>query len=314
MRAGLAASLRWLPILALIGALVVLAHVIDPRGIPTRYRESTDVAHVVGFAILTFMLTVAAARFAGRHGLRKLPVLGGAVVLVLALALVSEFAQTFTGRDSSIADLVRDASGVVGGALAAVGIVSGRPRVALPLVIVGLISVWSASRTQLRTLMSTALLEIRDPLTVDFDSPFDEPIYGTYNAVAERVAAGTGWPNGGEVLRVSGTAGSAAAAFHRFPPDWRRWSTLSFFAATADGADTVLTVRVHDTAHDGRYRDRFNEAFEIGPVPGRIVIDIDDIRRGPTGRELNLERVAGLIIFVDASLSGGFLIDDLTLE
>ena len=59
-----------------------------------------------------------------------------------------------------------------------------------------------------------------------------------------------------------------------------------------------LVIRVHDASHDQRLADRFNRTLVIAPGANRIAIPIDDIRRAPDRREMDLQRVRGIILFV----------------
>ena len=58
-----------------------------------------------------------------------------------------------------------------------------------------------------------------------------------------------------------------------------------------------LVVRVHDRAHDQRFADRFNRSLVILPGLNRVAIPIDEIRRAPDRREMDLRYVRGIVLF-----------------
>ena len=111
---------------------------------------------------------------------------------------------------------------------------------------------------------------------------------------------------------AAGTVGAAAAQLTRldlrpglYPgltfdepyPDWRGYQRLVFTVVSDLSAPLELTIRVHDARHDQRYADRFNRRLTIVPGANRIAIPIDDIRRAPDRREMDLGRIRGIVLF-----------------
>lgn len=82
-------------------------------------------------------------------------------------------------------------------------------------------------------------------------------------------------------------------------PDWRHHQTLALDLTNPEDAPLLLTLRVHDAAHDNRPQDRFSVRVEL-PARSREVVRIalSDVQQGPTQRQLDLSAVAGLIAFV----------------
>jgi len=81
-------------------------------------------------------------------------------------------------------------------------------------------------------------------------------------------------------------------------PDWRGYDRLAFTIVSSLEQPIDLVIRVHDASHDQRLADRFNRRLVIAPGANRIAIPIDDIRRAPDRREMDLQRVRGIILFV----------------
>ena len=81
-------------------------------------------------------------------------------------------------------------------------------------------------------------------------------------------------------------------------PDWRGYDRLAFTIVSSLEQPIELVIRVHDASHDQRLADRFNRTLVIAPGANRIAIPINDIRRAPDRREMDLQRVRGIILFV----------------
>jgi hypothetical protein len=86
-------------------------------------------------------------------------------------------------------------------------------------------------------------------------------------------------------------------AFDEPYPDWSGYRSLVFAVVSDLGAPLVLTIRVHDAAHDQRTEDRFNRSLSIRPGVNRFVIPLDDIRHAPDRREMDMRRIRGIILF-----------------
>jgi hypothetical protein len=60
----------------------------------------------------------------------------------------------------------------------------------------------------------------------------------------------------------------------------------------------TLTLRVHDKAHDNRAADRFNRRFTLGAHERRVLaFPIAEVARSPTGRDMDMSRIATVILF-----------------
>jgi VanZ family protein len=80
-------------------------------------------------------------------------------------------------------------------------------------------------------------------------------------------------------------------------PDWTGYHRLAFTVVSDLGDALSLTIRVHDAFHDQRFQDRFNRSFVIHPGVNRIEIPLDEIRRAPDRREMDMRRIRGIILF-----------------
>jgi hypothetical protein len=62
-------------------------------------------------------------------------------------------------------------------------------------------------------------------------------------------------------------------------------------------ASLPLVIRINDAAHDNRYADRFNRQVVIRPGVNRVVIPLDDVRRAPNRREMDMRHIRQIIVF-----------------
>jgi VanZ family protein len=86
-------------------------------------------------------------------------------------------------------------------------------------------------------------------------------------------------------------------AFDEPYPDWSGYRRLAFTVVSDLDAPLALSIRIHDAAHDQRYRDRFNRQLVISRGVNRIVIPVDDIRFAPDRREMDMQQIRGIIVF-----------------
>ena len=214
--------------------------------------------------------------------------------LIAAVAgLTSEVIQGPLGRDSSWEDVLADCVGVLL-ALALYALFDRRrrlgtaARVAVLLIVAGCLVAYVAPIVS----MVRAYLH-RDgqfPVLVNFDSRLD--LYWMYSYGLKReIRDGA--------LDIEYDAGQyPGVSFFEPVPDWSRYGTLVI--EVENPADEVLHfgVRVHDKGHGREFADRFNRRLELGPHERReFTISLDDIRRGPRNRLMNMAQISDVTVF-----------------
>jgi hypothetical protein len=80
-------------------------------------------------------------------------------------------------------------------------------------------------------------------------------------------------------------------------PDWTGARSLVLTFISDLDTPTPLVIRVHDARHDNRSEDRFNRRLLVLPGFNRIVIPLDDVRRAPDRREMDMRHITRIIIF-----------------
>jgi hypothetical protein len=86
-------------------------------------------------------------------------------------------------------------------------------------------------------------------------------------------------------------------AFNELYPDWRGARTLMLTIVSDLDQPLRLTIRVNDAQHDNRFDDRFNRTLLVRPGVNRIVIPLDDVRRAPDRREMDMRHIRCIILF-----------------
>ena len=81
-------------------------------------------------------------------------------------------------------------------------------------------------------------------------------------------------------------------------PDWRGARALVLNLHNPGESDLPLALRVHDRIHNQQYRDRFNREFTLHAGERlELSIPLREIESAPSGRLMDLSRVAGVMIF-----------------
>lgn len=215
-------------------------------------------------------------------------------LLVLVTGAGVEFLQkSFDGRTPDIWDIVRNQLGAL---IAFTLFVSGRgwQRVSVTILLACLLLI------VVSPLLSAVIDEWRSsrqfPLLSDFETSFEVDRWvGSGKLVTVKGLS----RHGHYALKVQLTTDKYSGVFLKyFQGDWKRFKKL-FFSIYLPGAESLYIVcRVHDTAHDNRYSDRYNRAIVLKKGWNDIVIFLDEVANSPKERLLKLENVESFGCFV----------------
>jgi hypothetical protein len=111
-----------------------------------------------------------------------------------------------------------------------------------------------------------------------------------------------GWPreSGTQlVARVDAQRGQYPGLSVTEPyPDWRGYATLEIEVfSTSDGVEPFV-LRVHDNQHNNEHNDRFNQNCPVHPGFQTLRFDLEEVRSGPTDRDLDMARIENLRLFI----------------
>ncbi|MGB5260637.1 MAG: hypothetical protein WBO34_08965 [Gammaproteobacteria bacterium] len=218
----------------------------------------------------------------------------------LLIGIATETAQWMSGRGFGEGDVLRDLAGIAMAALlyalldrtAAGSRLVSRPAIRglLATLLVGLLLVSSYPLGALARHYSARNQAF--PVILDLRANWAGSFIKHGDAVLTPGACGLGM-TGLDLLPAPYPGVSVAEPV----PDWSSFRRLVITLDSLNSAPFELTIRVHDRLHDQSYTDRYNRTLPVNPGPNRYTIPLAEIREGPTGRSLELEAIAGVMLF-----------------
>jgi VanZ family protein len=286
---------------ALLGILVValpaLALVAKMPAHPQILAVLNNAAHAPVFGALAVVLLLLLRQV---MALREWQRYAAALVLAVAIGGLIELIQPAFGRGAEWIDLRNDALGAVAGLALAASLAAPRRWTLL----IGAVALAPVLWPVLEASIAYASRAREFPTLLGDDSRADRYFIRALGIELVTTALPPPWKraNDPRSLRILIAGGSWPGITHSEPqPDWRGYSRLLLDLTNPGSSPLMLTVRVHDREHDNRSSDRFNRRIELAAAQRRtIVIPLADVEQAPDGRQLDLARIAGLIVFADA--------------
>jgi hypothetical protein len=302
---------RWARVLAAsigVGLLLWLLAVGSPPRQTLFWRELFNLGHIPLFGLVA-LLALEISR-----GLAPVPATGPvthylvAFVMVALIRLVSEMLQFGAeGREAEVQDAVHNLIG----AICFLAIRAGFDR-----------QLWPAQAGPQRTFLMGAagvalfvaswplvalgwhygMRAAAFPVVVDFDSRWQQPFISSPRADLGRAPAPDAWRH-----RTGDTVSVIRFLHARWPgvtirepsPDWSAMNRLRVQLFSPLEQPVRLTLRIDDEAHNHEHKDRFNRTFTIEPGLNELVVPMEDIRRAPADRDMDLRQIARLIFFTN---------------
>ncbi len=219
-------------------------------------------------------------------------------VTVLILGIFVEVLQMcFGGRSPDINDIVRNQLGCL---ITLSFFCSGKRRWKRGLLVLFRISVLILVGIAMYPLTRAVIDEQtafrQFPLLSDFETVFEADRWKGKELfrVEEGVAR-----HGQHSLRVQLTTDiySGVSLFY-FPGDWQGFESLHVSVYFPAEGQLKLVCRIHDSAHNNEYTDRFNRSFVLETGWNDLVISLADIQNAPVTRLLNMKKIENLGFFV----------------
>lgn len=305
--------------------LVLLGTIWSPIGGDGRWTEEILTAgHGVAFAV-TAMLAVFALSVGRRTRRWSLIVQYGIVFVLMALlGLGTELMQISLPRDANLEDVRTDLLGAWIG-LAAFAVFDARlrtlGRIGLPLS--GLIPFFVLAVPLVTCIQAYARRQAAFPTLADYRLSYDDyflQAQGTSRAHTILPQTWAGFTGEGAMRISFGTSAWPGLHFAEPAPNWRGYETLVIDVTNPNPKALPLGIRIHDRAHNNQYSDRFNAQVELDPLQRSVVrLPISDISSAPRNRDLDIEEVSGLILFVSGNseperISEGLFVSRIWLE
>lgn len=233
-----------------------------------------------------------------------------AFAVAVALGATTEALQVFQpDRDASVWHFLRNVAGAASFLLvpATVGWTGGhgsliRSAGRRALVALGVVAMLSASGFDLAaTVTAYGERDLAFPTLFAADgSLWERTFVATHDSVLTPHAkpVGEAVPFDGPLARLDLKPGTyPGLAFDEPYPDWIGARSLVLTFVSDLDAPLPLVIRIDDAQHDNRYADRFNRQVVIHPGVNRVVIPLDDVRRAPNRREMDMRHIRQIIVF-----------------
>lgn len=264
------------------------------------WESALDAGHVPLFGLMSLIFLVLIRSLTSRRAMTAYFL---AFVMAFFLAAVIEGIQYFGPRDADPRDLARGTAGILSFLGLAMTLdrrleIRAARRLALVAGAVVLIAVSLASFALL--IRAYRYRASSFPSICTFDESWERSFYGVARAELSVTRLPPPWSDGSgnEVGRITFLK-ATYTGFHisEVYPDWRGYRRLCFDTYSELEEPVELILRIHDAHHDNSVGDRFNRSLVIDPGRNEIRIGLDEIRKGPSSRELDLSQVWGLALF-----------------
>ncbi|MEJ0084872.1 MAG: hypothetical protein WDO72_04290 [Pseudomonadota bacterium] len=272
--------------------LLAAALLFVPLPIPPTYvgRTLENAGHTPLFMIATFFVL-----FVLRHDLRieGARLYGLAGLIGIGAGLLSEIIQKPLRRDASWEDVLADAVGVAC-ALALFALFDRRAAIGRGTRVMAAVIALVCIFLYLQPIVSMARAYLHRngqfPVLADFTSSNERYWVVGYGVNRDLVRG---------ALEVDFDAENfPGVSLHEPVPDWRGFSTLAIDVENPAAIPLDLGVRVHDLRHGKTYFDRFTRSFDLGAGERRVLrIPLDDIRRGPRERLMDMGHISDITLF-----------------
>lgn len=262
------------------------------------WREFFNSGHTALFALLSFVIyrqIKSTAYFSNTVAVYPFVLFVG-----LLLGALAELLQNFVQREASLNDLYGDFFGLSAGLclIAAYELKASRDRktsvISLVAISGSLLLIGISPLIQL----SWLYVERKNafPVVMDFDANWAS-CFARFNNVD--LLARTSLSRHKSVYPVQFNRGKYPGISVIEPePDWSAYHSLRVNIFSGNKADVVLTLRVHDATHNQQFSDRYNKKLLIRSGMNEINIPLSRVAITPSGRDLDLQNVAGIILFM----------------
>ena len=299
-------------IAAVLLAVLLGAVVFSPQGGPndTLWMGTLhNFAHGPIFGCVALILLYGLrshARFVSQSFVRQYLIV---FALTAVLGLATEIVQRFTGRDSSVEDLITDMLGAASFLLLFAAFDPGRKvrvRNSASFVVPGLIALGVLCWPLVLTARAYIDRARAFPVIADFTQGVGLRFISARNATIEVLPMPAQWAgaDGERALRVSLGGGDWPGVELWEPsPDWTGYRELAIELFNPHAFELDVSMRIDDRHHNDQMGDRYNARIELPPQARTTIrIPLAEIESAPRGRKFDLKRTARLLIFRRAAM------------
>ncbi len=248
-----------------------------------------NLGHIGFFGLVTALLLDWAPKLRPGRGTQNLFILSA---LVLAAGTIIEILQFGTSREPDLHDIWRN---LIGSWLAWAWYM--KPSLARLRAII-VLSFLLALEFLLIGIKSWVYCRIQNqiPLVSELEYWRDVRQWSGKVALTQEIAS-----EGKASMRVEiDSVEYSGATLHHLPCDWRGYKWLKFELFNPGPGPLAINLRINDKEHEHGeelYKDRFNTRLEAKPGWNHFEIELDQVRKSPHGREMDMAGVYKVIIF-----------------
>ena len=276
----------------------VFTYQVSSRGIILPSLQ--DSSHALVFGLATHLLLLA---FIPDRPLNE-RIRARYVLIICSLAFIFgvfiELVQPYFGRDKSLLDASYDLAGC-----SAAGLfywykhARKKPNRRL-LLLIAWLQVFSCLMIPASNILTVLQRNIAVPTLVGFDATWEQSIRSINDRThLSIVQAPANWKHAGLVGKLTfGLATYPGISFPNIYSDWSGYSLLTFAVYSEQHQSETLHLRIHDTQHNQKYSDRYNQDIQITPGLNLIEVDLNKVKQSPRTRELDLSNIVTIGLFM----------------
>lgn len=274
---------------------VVLLFVGMPNsGYPRSYYYFWDLGHLLCFALWSYFYC--RWKHSANYWWQLLLVL----VLTSLIGGATELLQAGLGRTASWSDLGKD---LLGSLLAVVFFAPARKTIRqwqlkLQQLLVLALLVWSLIPLA-RVVTDELIARQQFPLLSGFELSSEAKRWhgGSRQRLDHQIAY-----SGASSLRIElSTQLYSGVGLKHFPTDWSGYKLVRLHLYNPDPEPLELHFRIHDQLHrlhHNAYSDRYNTSFTLSSGWTKIEVPLAQVIEAPKSRLMEIEKIAGLVLFV----------------
>lgn len=238
-------------------------------------------------------------------------------VILMAVGLLGEFLQVFSGRNPSWADVAANSAGLLAG-LCWIFSCSGDPAMGRVLRAAALLILCLVSLNPALEIVEGIEQQRSFPLLASFERSRET---GSWVAHGATMARSDGWASDGQYsAMISMRPGRyPGVTMAWLPPDWRGYRSLMMDLRNPNDRAVTCFVKLYDHRHEANgfpSGDRFERRVTI-PADSVLTVEINlaDLRNAPADRVMRTDQMLGMEIFaVDVQQEWSVFLDNLRLS
>lgn len=211
------------------------------------------------------------------------------------IGTIGELVQLFGSRNADPMDVVRDmvGAGVAWTTLSAISN-KGMRRIGLVCIALALVGAVAASPLYWSWVFQQRAAQL--PFLARFEQTWELELWETHHSKFSLVPLPSSYPDRRVARLEFEPEEFPGASFEEIYPDWSGYDQIVVDVFNP-GVPVSLSLRVHDVSHDEAFSDRFNLTWDVPYGGSELRIELEDIRTAPDGREMDLTRIEGLVLF-----------------